>query len=107
MKAQAPHLANQFDDIQGMLRSGYGWLHDSRFWLLTIRAGQENAARAWLAEKSRLVVSAAHVRESRKTGMNGALAIAFSFSGLAKLGCVETKEHPFPTPFRSGMGSDA
>jgi putative iron-dependent peroxidase len=32
-------------------------------------------------------------------------AIAFSFSGLPKLGLMDTSKHPFPTPFRSGMGS--
>lgn len=106
MKAQAPHLSKQFDDIQGMLRSGFGWLKSSRFWLLTIKDGQEHAARAWLAEKSKLVVSAAQVGESRKKPIDRAIAIAFSFSGLTKLGCTETTEHPFPTPFRSGMGSD-
>lgn len=108
MKAQAAHLAHHFDDIQGMLRSGYSWLQDSRFWLLTIRDGQEKAARAWLEEKSALVVSCARVAESRNPDkrIRSAISIAFSFSGLAKLGCVETEDHPFPSPFRSGMGSD-
>ena len=35
-----------------------------------------------------------------------AVAIAFSYSGIVKLGCKETEAHPFPSPFRSGMGSD-
>ncbi|WFU45128.1 Dyp-type peroxidase [Bradyrhizobium sp. CB82] len=52
------------------------------------------------------MVSAAHVKESRTTHIHSAIAIAFSFSGLTRLGCMETREHPFPTPFRSGMGSD-
>ena len=34
------------------------------------------------------------------------MAIAFSYSGIAKLGFKETEAHPFPSPFRSGMGSD-
>ncbi|MCK1742591.1 Dyp-type peroxidase [Bradyrhizobium sp. 139] len=108
MKAQAPHLAKQFGDIQGMLRSGYGWLKSSRFLLLTIREGQEEAARAWLAKlvESGVIASAHDVGKSRTHPIERAAAIAFSFLGLTKLGCMETKEHPFPTPFRSGMGSD-
>ena len=109
MKAAAAHLAQHFDDIQGMLRSGYGWLQDSRFWLLTIRDGQENAARAWLAEfvQSGVIANAKDVEKSKKNPLERAAAIAFSFSGLTKLGCVEDDIYPFPTPFRSGMGSDA
>lgn len=105
MKAQeAPHLRDQLKDIQGMLRSGYGWLQSSRFWLLSIRSGQEDAARAWLAAKSGLVVSAARIGKGKR--VESAVAVAFSFAGLVKLGCRETEAHPFPTPFRGGMGSE-
>jgi putative iron-dependent peroxidase len=109
MKAPAAHLAHHFDDIQGMLRSGYGRLQDSRFWLLTIRDGQERAARAWLARfvESGVVATAKKVGESKKHPITKAAAVAFSFKGLTKLGCVEDDVYPFPTPFRSGMGSDA
>jgi len=105
---KVPHLSEQLDDIQGMLGTGYGWLQSSRFWLLTIKDGRENDARAWLAGFVRggLVVSAARVRESRTHPVEKAAAIAFSYSGITKLGCKETEAHPFPTPFRSGMGSD-
>ena len=90
------------------MNSGFGWLTDSRFWLLTIRDGQEDHARAWLSKLARggLMVSAKRVRNGKKEApINEAVAIAFSFSGLAKLGLKETSKHPFPTPFRSGMGS--
>ncbi|MGT2500833.1 hypothetical protein ACVOMS_08480 [Bradyrhizobium guangxiense] len=109
MKAPAAHLAHHFDDIQGMLRSGYGWLQDSRFWLLKIRDRQETAARAWLARfvESGVIANAKDVGKSRTHPIAKAAAIAFSFSGLTKLGCVEDDLYPFPTPFRSGMGSDA
>ena len=43
---RAADLSKQLKDIQGMLRSGYGWLHNSTFWLLTIKDGRENEARA-------------------------------------------------------------
>jgi putative iron-dependent peroxidase len=55
-----------------------------------------------------LVVSAKRVGEGRtksEASISEALAIAFSFSGLKKLGCTEAETHPFPTPFSSGMGS--
>jgi putative iron-dependent peroxidase len=91
-----------------MLGTGYGWLYSSRFWLLTIRDGRENDARKWLAGFVRdgLVVSVADVRKSRTHPVEKAVAIAFSYSGIVKLGCKETEAHPFPSPFQSGMGSE-
>ncbi len=111
MKKQAPRLSEQSHDIQGMLKSGFGWLKSSRFWLLTIRDGQEDQARAWLARLvgSKLVVSAKCVAKSKakpEAPIEEAVSVAFSFAGLAKLDCTETEMHPFPTPFRSGMGSE-
>jgi putative iron-dependent peroxidase len=110
MLKSAPVLSEQLGDIQGILKSGYGWLKTTRFWLLTIRDGREDQARAWLSRlhQSGLVVSAKRVAEAKvdkSKSINEALAIAFSHSGLAKLGCEETPAHPFPTPFCSGMGS--
>lgn len=103
----APILSEQLHDIQGVLRSGYGWLKTSRFWLLTVRDGREDEARAWLARllRSGLIVSARRVGKAKNEPIAEAVAIAFSYSGLARLGCEETGAHPFPTPFRSGMGS--
>lgn len=101
-------LSKQLTDIQGMLRSGYGWLQSSTFWLLTIKAGRENDAREWLAALVRddgPVISAKRVGKSREDAIEGAIAVAFTYLGLEKLGCVQTDEHPFPTPFSSGMGS--
>jgi putative iron-dependent peroxidase len=105
---KASRLSEQLGDIQGMLGSGYGWLKTSRFWLLTIKPGRENGARAWLAGliDKKLVVSVAEVRKSRTHPVDVAVAIAFSHLGLETLGCRETDAHPFPTPFSSGMGSD-
>jgi porphyrinogen peroxidase len=107
MLKSAPVLSEHLGDIQGMLKSGYGWLKTSRFWLLTIRDGRENEARAWIKEllEKGLIISAARVGEAKTKPINEALAIAFSHSGLMKLGCKDTGAHPFPTPFCSGMGS--
>ena len=105
----APFLSDQLCDIQGMLNSGFGWLTSSRFFLLTICDGRQDQTRKWLSEiaGSSLMVSAQRVKDRRKNkeAIREAVAIAFSFSGLAKLGLKETSKHPFPTPFRSGMGS--
>ena len=107
---RAASLSDQLFDIQGMLNSGFGWLTRSRFLLLTIRDGRQDQARKWLSEvaRSNLMISARHVKERKKSQqevIREAVAIAFSFSGLATLGLKETSTHPFPTPFRSGMGS--
>lgn len=106
----APRLSEQSHDIQGMLKSGFGWLKASRFWLLTIRDGSEDEAGAWLARlvDSKLVVSAKCIAKAKTepgTSIDEAVAVAFSFAGLKKLGCTEAGTHPFPTPFSSGMGS--
>ncbi|MBN8987281.1 MAG: Dyp-type peroxidase [Rhizobiales bacterium] len=109
MLKSAPVLSEQLGDIQGMLKSGYGWLKTSRFWLLTVRDGREDQARAWLKELLKpeldLIVSAERVGEAKTKRIDEALAIAFSHAGLVKLGCEDTGAHPFPTPFCSGMGS--
>ncbi len=106
----APRLSEQSHDIQGMLKSGFGWLKSSRFWLLTIRDGCEDQARAWLARlvDSKLVVSAKFVGKGKtkpESSIGEAVSVAFSFAGLERLGCAEAETHPFPTPFSSGMGS--
>jgi len=110
MMKQAPFLSEHLDDIQALLTVGFGTLTTSRFWLLTIRDGREEQARAWLSAlaRSSLLVRAEHFddrKNSDRAHIDEAVAVAFSFAGLAKLGIVETDRHPFPTPFRDGMGS--
>jgi putative iron-dependent peroxidase len=106
----APRLSEQSHDVQGMLKSGFGWLKSSRFWLLTVRDGCEDQARAWLGRlvDSKLVVSAKCVAKGKtkpEASIGEAVSVAFSFAGLKKLGCTEAEMHPFPTAFSSGMGS--
>ncbi|KRR04803.1 peroxidase [Bradyrhizobium jicamae] len=105
---KVPHLSEQLGDIQGMIGTGYGWLYNSRFWLLTIMDDREDDARKWLKGfvERKLVISAKDVQKSRENRIKQAVAIAFSYSGMTKLGFKETEAHPFPSPFRSGMGSD-
>ena len=106
--SRAPYLDFQLDDIQAPIGTGFGWLESSRFWLLTV--GDSTAARDWLValRESGLLRS---VDDLRKLGhdasnrVNEAAAVAFSFAGLHALGLEESEAFPFPTPFRSGMGS--
>lgn len=108
--SHAPILSDHLDDIQALLTVGFGTLTTSRFWLLTIRDGHEDQARAWLSKlaQGNLIVRAGYFddrKKSERAHIDEAVAIAFSFAGLAKLGIAETSTHPFPTPFRNGMGS--
>ena len=107
---KVPHLSEQLGDIQGMLGLAMAGCTTSRFWLLTIRDGREDDARKWLSRSAHSGFGRSaprHVRKSReRQPIDEAVAIAFSYSGLAKLGFKETEAHPFPSPFRSGMGSD-
>ncbi len=106
----APDLKAQKDDIQAMLGKGFGSLPNSRFWLLTIQ--DVVLAKAWLAQRdlSEVVMSIEAVDKYKKDNNNDTVkevaAIAFSYEGLLKLGLMESTNSPFPTPFRSGMGSD-
>ena len=104
----APSLPGQRNDIHAVMASGFGWLQSSRFSLLTIR--NVLLARAWLVslEQSGLVKSVGCVTEQRSLGIKPCelASIAFSFTGLRMLELVESTQFPFPTAFRSGMGSD-
>jgi porphyrinogen peroxidase len=106
---QAPQLDQQTGDIQAILASGFGLLQSSRFYLLTIK--DANAAKLWLAEllETKLVKTVKDLSDSKKPSEEIVVelcSIAFSYSGLAQLGIQETDTFPFPTPFRSGMGSE-
>ena len=98
MMKPASVLSKQLHDIQAMLNSGFGWLTNSRFWLLTIRDGQEDRARAWLSElaRSNLMVSAQRVLKGKENSNTcETVAIAFSFvAGLTKLGLRENQHAP-------------
>lgn len=108
MRAQAPKLSDQLGDIQAILGSGFGWLTSSQFCLLTVR--DPTLAKAWLAsvQTTKLLMSIAALNshgDELKEKVTEAVAIAFSFDGLTALGLTESLESPFPTPFRSAMGS--
>ncbi|MCI0735617.1 MAG: peroxidase [Beijerinckiaceae bacterium] len=98
---------NEFHDIQGILRSGFGSLEEACFLLLRITDKSE--AKAWLAaiagepgaEKlSYLVTHAGHLLESRQEQV---LQIAFTAQGLLNLGMPESF---FPKDGIQGPASD-
>lgn len=108
----AASLPDQRGDIQAVLASGFGWLECSRFWLMTIKNAPDSVplARAWIQalHATNLVQSIEQVRVqiAKKPKPPQLAAIAFSHAGLRTLGLVESAEFPFPTAFRSGMGSE-
>jgi len=74
-----------YSDIQGMLNSGYGWLTDSRFWLLTIRVRASGSCpeMALPVREPRLDYQLPkHVNSRKDRAVREAMAVAFSFSGL-------------------------
>lgn len=103
----APSLDEQTHDIQAVLGSGFGWLTSSRFWLLTLLDAK--LTRDWLRQlhDSKLVLSVRDVGAQKLEGKEPGqiAAIAFSYAGLQRLGVLETRDFPFPTAFKSGMGS--
>ncbi|CAG7857449.1 hypothetical protein MCAMS1_02272 [biofilm metagenome] len=87
----------EFDDLQGLVRFGYGNLTDTRFLLLAIN--DADSAKQWL--------STAPVTNAIKTGqrIKTALQVAFTSEGLRKLGLGEII-NDFSDEFLYGMASD-
>ena len=106
-KKKAPLLREHRGDVQAVVASGFGWLHASRFRLMTIE--DLGLALQWLEalQRSGLVRSVKDVGGLRNSADpdDHLAAIAFSHAGLRALGFDDSPEFPFPTAFRSGMGS--
>ncbi len=85
----------EFDDVQGLLRFGYGKLADTCFMLLKI--ADASAARQWLSTAP--VSSAIAIHPPPDT----ALQIAFSVQGLRALGIDESIIDGFSDEFVHGM----
>lgn len=88
----------QFDDLQGLLRFGYGKLTDTCFLLLNV--ADADAAKQWLI--SAPVNSAAFSDPPPRT----ALQIAFSVAGLRALGVGDDIIDNFSDEFIAGMTGD-
>jgi deferrochelatase/peroxidase EfeB len=86
------------DDIQGVLRFGYGKLTEACFLLLRIKDAA--AARAWLA--SAKIADAVERTQAPETAMQ----IAFTSPGLRALGVAEDIVQGFSPEFIAGMSAD-
>src|SRR5262245_33141735 len=94
-EASAMRVTDQdYRDIQGLVRFGYGHLGSARFHLLTIV--EPGAARAWLAD-------APVTNAVKGTKPDVALNVALTFDGLQKLGGRPDTLAQFPYEFKSGM----
>ena len=98
----------ELNDIQGILRSGYGGLLEAVFLLLRIT--EIHAAKAWVGAASGapslsgsgvLVTSIADLRTTR----DDALQIAFTAPGLRNLGLADDVIRGFSPAFQDGMAS--
>jgi Dyp-type peroxidase family len=94
----------EFDDIQGLVRSGYGRLDEAVFLLL--RIADTDAAKAWLRG---LVSPAGGITTAADlaTHQENALNIAFTAPGLRRLGLPEDLLSAFSREFHDGMASKA
>jgi deferrochelatase/peroxidase EfeB len=91
------------DDIQGLLRSGYG--HHTEACFLLLRISDLEAARTWL--RGAPVTSAAQSERSAGPLPETVLQVALSYEGLRTLGLAENIIDGFAAEFVCGMGSDA
>jgi Dyp-type peroxidase family len=94
------------DDIQALVRSGFGKLDGSRLLLVRVRPGREEQARQWLGEAE--VLSVAEFDGARLAGrrINRVLQIAVTAPGLAALGVPDEVMACFPADFLAGIASD-
>ena len=87
-----------FDDVQGLVRFGFGGMHRAFFYL--VRVIDVAAARAWL--------NAAHVTTARTLDPppSTALQVAFTCEGLKALGVPKEVREAFAPEFCSGMSGE-
>lgn len=88
----------EFDDLQGLLRFGYGKLTDTCFMLLDV--ADATAARDWLAG------APVNNAVARRPPPDTALQVAFSAEGLRALGLPESIIEGFSDEFITGMSGD-
>lgn len=84
-------------DVQGLVRYGYGCLHEGAYFLAKIK--DAGSARDWLAKQTFTSAADGHAPDE-------VLQVAFTFTGLQVLGISRAILADFPTDFRSGMTGD-
>jgi Dyp-type peroxidase family len=91
-----------FHDIQGLMLNGYGHLEHSRFLFFNIADGQ--TAKRWLGSIASQISSAKRRRgEDELSGFQANLA--FTRSGMEKLGLPHDTLAAFPREFQMGMAA--
>jgi Dyp-type peroxidase family len=86
-------------DVQGLVVSGYGDMHEARY--LFLRFGPDtSAAAAWLLSLADRVTGASAPEDQR------CVNIAFSANGLAALGLRDVELQTFAVPFQEGMTAE-
>lgn len=91
------------DDIQGLLRSGFG--HHLEACFLLLRISDREAARAWL--RNAPVTSAAMIERAAGSLPETVLQLALSSEGLHALGIADDIIEGFAEEFVTGMGGSA
>ncbi|HEU0100337.1 MAG TPA: hypothetical protein VFQ67_16380 [Allosphingosinicella sp.] len=101
-----PTAVLEREDIQALVRSGFGKLEASRLLLVRVRPGREAQVRTWLREAE--VLSVAEFDEARlaKRRINRILQVAVSAPGLAALGLSDEVMAGFPADFLAGIAGD-
>ncbi len=105
---------SEYQDIQGILRSGFGRLGEAAFLLLRIT--DPGKAKAWLAAVAeapvaeRLAYRVTHAGDLT-SHQSRALQVAFTAPGIKRLGVPNVlfedgSTHAFPREFRLGMAGD-
>ncbi len=90
------NVAMEFEDIQGLVRFGYGKMRRARYELLRVK--DLAAAQAWLAEAN--ITTAVELSTPPTT----ALQVAFTAAGLHALGVPKLVIEGFSHEFRGGIG---
>src|ERR1700736_2222346 len=95
----------EFDDIQGLVRSGYGPLDEAVFLLLRIT--DQVAAKAWLRDAASSAGPICRITTAAdlNTRQDNTLHIAFTAPGLRNLGVEEETILAFSREFHDGMAS--
>ena len=93
--------ALELRDIQGLVRHGYPYFHDAIYCLFTIEDVPKFGD--WLQAVRDFWIDEAYDRKVKVEGENFGAAIAFTASGMRKLGLDAEAMSTFPSEFQEGM----
>ena len=95
-------------DVQGLVRTGFGSMTEGCYYLLAIQDAA--AARTWLravSDKINNAVGPSAKAPGDEWQTDCAMQVAFTSSGLQKLGVPKSTEDGFSVEFLSGMSGEA